>query len=192
MRLALQRSLAIARLPRPVRRFLRDARALAVSLDDSFTLASSSRPGNLRTLLELAKGRQTVVELGTAAAWTSAALVLCDVSRRVVTFDPVVYPERARYLALLPDSAAARIEQHAVAGVEGAGLVDGVELLFIDSTHEREPTVAEFRAWWPRLAPGAVVIFDDYGHEDFPGVAEAVAELGLDGEVRGSLFVTRL
>jgi hypothetical protein len=68
---------------------------------------------------------------------------------------------------------------------------EGVELLFIDSSHERAPTVLEFRAWRPLLGPGAVVVFDDYGHPDWPGVAEAVADLGLDGEVRGGLFVWR-
>ena len=58
-------------------------------------------------------------------------------------------------------------------------------MLFIDSSHEREPTVLEFTAWRPRLAPGAVVVFDDHGHPDWPGVAEAVGDLGLAGEVRG-------
>jgi hypothetical protein len=62
-------------------------------------------------------------------------------------------------------------------------------MLFIDSTHEREGTLTEFRAWRERLAPGAVVAFHDYGHPEFPGVAQAVAELGLDGEVHGGLFV---
>jgi hypothetical protein len=66
-------------------------------------------------------------------------------------------------------------------------------MLFIDSTHEREGTLEEFRAWEPRLEPGAVVAFHDYAHADFPGVAEAVFELGLrgEGEVRGGLFVWR-
>jgi hypothetical protein len=41
------------------------------------------------------------------------------------------------------------------------------------------------------LAPGAPIVFDDYGHPDYPGVAEAVAELGLTGELRGTLFVHR-
>jgi Methyltransferase domain len=150
-----------------------------------------SRPGNLATLLELARGRRTVVELGTGTAWATAALVVDDDARRVLSFDPIVRPERERYLALLDDRQRARLELVAAPGAEGAARADGVELLFIDSSHERGPTVDEFRAWRPRLAAGAVVVFDDHGHPDWPGVAEAVAELGLAGEVRGGLFVWR-
>ena len=36
---------------------------------------------------------------------------------------------------------------------------------------------------------GADVAFHDYAHPDFPGVAQAVAELGLEGEAPGGLFV---
>ena len=64
-----------------------------------------------------------------------------------------------------------------------------MDLLFIDSSHEREPTLAEVAAWRPALAPGALVVFDDYGHPDYPGVAEAVAELGAVGEARASLYL---
>jgi hypothetical protein len=39
------------------------------------------------------------------------------------------------------------------------------------------------------LAPGATVAFDDYANPDYPGVREAIAELGLTGGSRGSLFV---
>ena len=35
---------------------------------------------------------------------------------------------------------------------------------------------------------GAVVALHDYGHRDFPGVAEAVRELGLEGEATGGIF----
>jgi hypothetical protein len=63
--------------------------------------------------------------------------------------------------------------------------------LFIDSEHEREPVLAAFAAWRDALAPGAVVVFHDYGHPQYPGVREAVRELGLQGSERGGLFVWR-
>ena len=44
-------------------------------------------------------------------------------------------------------------------------------------------------AWRPVLAPGATVAFDDYANPDYPGVREAIAELGLAGERRGAMFV---
>jgi hypothetical protein len=63
--------------------------------------------------------------------------------------------------------------------------------LFIDFSHEREPTITAFRAWRDALAPGAVVVFHDHGNPDHPGVRQAVAELGLSGRESGSLFVWR-
>jgi cephalosporin hydroxylase len=63
--------------------------------------------------------------------------------------------------------------------------------LYIDSSHEREQTMAEVRAWQPHLRVGALVLFDDYTHPDYPGVREAIEELGLEGERRGTLFVHR-
>jgi hypothetical protein len=63
--------------------------------------------------------------------------------------------------------------------------------LFVDSSHDREQTLAEFGAWRDALAPGAVVAFHDYDEPAYPGVTEAVRELGLDGEVFGHLFVWR-
>jgi hypothetical protein len=188
-RARLERSLRV--LPPDVRRFYRRAHARAREDGDRFSLDSVSRPGHLATLLELARGRRTVVELGTGTAWATAALVVDDPQRRVLSFDPIVRSERERYLALLEESQRARIELVAEPGGDGASRAQGVELLFVDSSHERRPTVAEFEAWRPRLAPRAVVVFDDYGHPDWPGVAEAVADLGIEGDVRGGLFVWR-
>ena len=65
-------------------------------------------------------------------------------------------------------------------------------MLYIDSSHDRESVIAEYRAWRAQLAPGAVVALDDYDHEDFPASAEAVAELQLTGERLGTLFVHRV
>ena len=66
-----------------------------------------------------------------------------------------------------------------------------VELLFVDSSHDRDDTVREVEAWRGALVPGAIVALDDYDHPDYPGVREAVTELGLRGEQAGTLFVAR-
>jgi len=63
--------------------------------------------------------------------------------------------------------------------------------LYVDSSHEREQTIAEVRAWQPHLRSGALVLFDDYTNPEYPGVREAVEELELEGERRGGLFVHR-
>jgi hypothetical protein len=47
------------------------------------------------------------------------------------------------------------------------------------------------QAWQPHLRPGAPVLFDDYTNPDYPGVREAIEELGLEGQRHGKLFVHR-
>lgn len=49
-----------------------------------------------------------------------------------------------------------------------------VGLLFVDGDHRYEAVRADFDAWEPRLAPGAIVAFDDCGFVD---VARAIAVL---------------
>jgi hypothetical protein len=103
-----------------------------------------------------------------------------------------VQENRDAYLALLDDADRERIQMLTMPGVEGPGYLEHrAEFLFIDSTHERAGTVAEVRAWQPHLARDALIVLHDHGNPAFPGVAEAVAELGLEGDVRGGCFVTR-
>ena len=182
-------ALARRRLPRQVARFHRRARRLAERTGHAWGLEAATTPDDLARLLRLARGRRSVVELGTGPAWTAISLALADPARRVTSFDPVVHEHRDDYLALVPAETRAQVRFVQAEGALGATAHPaGVELLFVDSTHERAATVAELRAWGPRLAPGAVVVLHDYGHPDFPGVAEAVRELGLDGTVTGGMF----
>jgi predicted O-methyltransferase YrrM len=183
---------AAALLPRRVARFQVRARRLARRTGDAFSLASATRPGDLRTLLAVAHGRRRVVELGTATGWTAISLALADPRRTVLSCDIVQRTEPERYLALIGGDVRARIELAVWAGSEGPVDRSPVDLLYIDSSHERAQTIAEVRAWGPVLGPGAVIVFDDYTHPDFPGVREAVAELGLSGDQRGTLFVHRV
>jgi predicted O-methyltransferase YrrM len=180
---------AVRRLPWPVARFVVRARSLARREGDVFSLDSALRPAKLAVLLEAAAGRRTVVELGTGTAWATVALAIADPQRTVESWDPVVRPQRERYLDLAGADVRRRITFVEGLGEDGPGAVRGVDLLFIDSSHEREPTLAEVATWRPVLAAGALVVFDDYGHPDYPGVAEAVAELGAVGEARTSLYL---
>lgn len=56
-----------------------------------------------------------------------------------------------------------------------------VGLLFVDDDHSKEGARLAIEAWAPHLAPGAVIAIDDYGHPDWPGVAEAVDDLVAEG-----------
>jgi hypothetical protein len=174
--------------PRPA---LFQARAMlrAARLGDDWALISSTRPADVAQLLRLARGRRRVVELGTATGWTAGALLLADPERRLSSFDPVGREHRADYLALLPRSALERLDLVRAPGAEARG--EGIELLFVDSSHDRDATVEEVLAWQPRMAPGGLIVLHDYGNPAYPGVAEAVEELGLDGAPHAGLYVWR-
>jgi predicted O-methyltransferase YrrM len=88
---------------------------------------------------------------------------------------------------LLPDARAAR----ARAAQLGPADPPAVDAVFIDSSHEYDETVATFRTWEPVVAPGGIIAFHDWRDDAYPGVTEAVRDLGLQGEGRGHLFVWR-
>jgi predicted O-methyltransferase YrrM len=185
----LRYSMQLRALPPRVAWFQSRARRVARRSADQFSLSSATRPADLALLLRLARRRRRVVELGTGTAWTTIALALADRQREVTTYDPIARAERERYLGLVAPEVQRRITFVAAPGSTAPDECQPIDLLYIDSSHEREQTTLEFRAWRPALAPGAFVVFDDYIHPDFPGVREAVAELGLDGERHGTLFV---
>jgi predicted O-methyltransferase YrrM len=176
-------------LPPRVALFHFRARRAAEAAGDEFSLVSATRPTDLAVLLALARGRRRVVELGTATAWTAISLAIADPAREVTSFDPIDRPDRERYLALAGARVRPRLELVAAPGVSGPRDSRAVDLLYIDSSHARQETIEELHAWGPVLGPGALVVLDDYVNHAFPGVREAVLELGLTGERRGMLFV---
>lgn len=107
----------------------------------------------------------------------------------MVSYDPCVRPERDAYLARAWPDVRERIEFRSEPDCSGPRAGESVELLFIDSSHDRESVVAAFRAWGDALVPGAAVAFHDYDHPSYPGVREAIVDLGLSGEQHGGLFV---
>jgi predicted O-methyltransferase YrrM len=176
-------------LPLRVAWFQWRARLLARRAEDHFSLASATRPADLSVLLKLARGRRSVAELGTATGWTAIAFALADHGRDVITYDPFDRPERQRYLGLIGPQVRSRIEFFAAPGSSGPPEGRTVDLLYIDSSHLREETISELSAWRSALSPGALVVLDDYTHPDYPGVREAVDELRLSGEQRGTMYV---
>ncbi len=177
-------------LPPRVAWFYFRARRRAARDGDEWSLKSATGPESLGLLLKLARGRHAVVEIGTGTAWTTVALALDDRARRIVSYDPLVRPERDRYLELGGRDAAGRIEL-----VESGGEVGpppegpAPDFVFVDGSHERELTIRTFEAWRDALAPGGVIAFHDYGNELYPGVTEAIRELGLEGRVERDVFV---
>lgn len=192
----LRQALWLVRLPAPVAAYYLRLLLRALRLRDARAARIAAKPRELVVLCGLVGQGGFTVELGTGMGWTAGALALSSPGTRVVTLDPRVRRTRSRYLELLDPPTAARIEfvrAPAEQGPQAAGIRDGVDLLFVDvGRHTRETTRDAFARWRPVLAPNAWVAFHDYGDPRYPGVAEAVAELGLEGELHGTLFVARI
>jgi predicted O-methyltransferase YrrM len=182
---------ALRRLPGAVAVFQWRAHRLARKIGDEFSLASATRPEKLELILALARGRQRVAELGTATGWTAISLLLADSQRTVVTFDPIERPTRRLYLDLARGGVRERLSLNGVPGAEVRPDVQPVDFLYIDSSHDREETIAELEAWRPHLEPNATVVLDDFDHPEYPGVRDAVRQLELKGEQRQGLFIAR-
>jgi hypothetical protein len=56
-----------------------------------------------------------------------------------------------------------------------------VGLLYVDGDHTYQGARDDIEAWAPQMAPDGVIAIDDYGHADFPGVAQAVDSLVAEG-----------
>jgi predicted O-methyltransferase YrrM len=166
------------------------ARRAAARDGDEWSLGSATKPESLALLLRLARGDRAVVEIGTGTAWTTAALALANRERRVISYDPIVRPERERYLDL--SGARDRIELREAGGEAGPAAGDPpAEFVFVDGSHEKGLTIETFRAWAGRLAPGGAIAFHDYGNDLYPGVTEAIEELGLEGAAERDVFLWR-
>ena len=189
-RLALQAA-SLARLPRPV---AASGSARCAARRPSATRGASTSPAappscascSTRSPARRASPRSAPPPRGRRAAST-----LARPGREVHTWDVEAHPERERYLALLSPADRARVHLHDRPGGLGPADPPPVDAVFIDSSHELEETVATFRTWEPALAPGGVIAFHDYADDAYPGVTQAVRELGLQGEARGHLFVWR-
>jgi predicted O-methyltransferase YrrM len=178
-------------LPRRVALFYARARRLAWSTPDEFTLTAMTRADDLCALLRLAAGSRRIVEIGTGTGTTSIALALATPGRRIWSYDVKsrgLGPDA--YLRLAPANVRDRVMFLRESGIEPSNPPSPVDFVFIDASHQREDTVATFRAWERHLAPHGTIVFHDYGR-NWPGVAQAIDDLGLEGEVEGLLYVWR-
>lgn len=179
-------------LPPRVALFQWRAWRLAWREGDRFSQVSATRPCKLAVLLRASRGCGRVVELGTGTAWTTISLALADRGRVVLSYDPIERPERERYMQLVNPGTRRRLTLVGAAGDEGPRDDGKVDLLYIDSTHDRDDTMRELQVWRPVLGQGSLIVFDDFAHPEYPGVEEAVRRLGLGGEQRQGLFVHRV
>ncbi len=189
---ALERRRQLVGLPPNVALFFARARRRAARRGDRWSLESATGPRSLAHVLRVARGQRRFVEIGTGTAWAAIGAALAEPGRHVVTYDPVVRPERDWYLDLAGAAARGRIRLVQGAGEDGPqSPTDRVGFVFIDGSHLRDLTIATFEAWRPALAPGGAIAFHDWQNEAYPGVTEAIRALGLRGEAEGDVFVWR-
>lgn len=179
-------------LPLRVALFQWRAWRLAWRAEDGFSPLSRTQPRKLAVLLGAANGRRRIVELGTGTAWTAISLALADPRREVLSYDPIQRPEREWYLRLVSLETRRQLTFVSASGDEGPRDGGMVGLLYVDSSHHREDTIREIEVWRPVLEDGSLVVFDDFGNSEYPGVEEAVRYLGLEGKDQRGLFVHRI
>jgi predicted O-methyltransferase YrrM len=119
--------------------------------------------------LSRASGWARVVETGTARGVSAACLASAVSHRRgarVVSFDPVDYPERAPLWEQLPDRARVCIEQRPVDSLTGmrealeAG--ERYDAALLDSLHTEEHVAAELELALALVEPGGLVLVHDW------------------------------
>jgi hypothetical protein len=180
---------ALRVLPGPPARFYARASARALRLDDRWSFWATLPPFELSVLVELARGRKAVVELGTGTGWTALILALAEPTRIVRTYDTEVKAHRATYFALANAGARSRILAVQGRGEEAEPPSESIDLLYVDSNHDREIVRRSFEHWCDSITGDGFVVFDDYVNDNYPGVREAVADLGLQGWTAGRLFI---
>jgi len=56
------------------------------------------------------------------------------------------------------------------------GVAGQFDLVFLDAMHTYEDVKYDIERWWPRVRNGGIMAFHDYGHDNYPGVKQAVDE----------------
>jgi methyltransferase family protein len=181
--------LALRVLPLRAALFYIRASIRALRLDDRWSFWSTLPPRELSVLVALTRGRKAVVELGTGTGWTTLVMAISEPQCVVRTYDTLEKPHRAAYLALADAEARRRIVLLNGRGEEAEPPSDTIDLLYVDSNHDRDVVRRSFEHWRDSIACGGFAAFDDYGNDNYPGVREAVSELGLHGRTEGRLFI---
>lgn len=119
----------------------------------------------------------TPVVVNIGAGFGTSALTIVEMRHDAFVFsiDVEERPDEECYLR-----AAGLWEQHRVVRILGRSQDVGrhwpapVDMVFVDGDHSTDGVVGDARAWLPRIAPGGIIAFHDYGRESLPGVKEGI------------------
>lgn len=124
---------------------------ISTHLETIFLTTVLARP---RLIVELGvRGGESSFALQRAARRTGAWLVSCDVDDS----SKEVWYEHAFFIQSDDVKFAGEFAHWASA----TGIPTEIDVLFIDTSHEYEHTVAEIHGWFPHLSDAAIVIFHD-------------------------------
>lgn len=155
---------------------------LATSIGVNGFLHSSE----LSQLVLLAANRE-VLELGSfegLSAWgmaVSAKHITCVDTFRANSAGQQQMPQLTTLDAFKKATARFNNVAHFVGTSEEASrsnvISPNFDMIFIDATHTHPEVRDDTQRWWPKLRPGGVMVWHDYGHGDFPGVKQAIDEI---------------
>jgi SAM-dependent methyltransferase len=151
----------------------------------------------LHAIAQRCRRRWVAVELG---GWVgTSSLVLADHFESVLVVDPweglpggpAEYQDAGdAYLRFLANTEhAPSIIRFRCTALDFCRVFDGpADLVHIDHLHTEAETARSIEWALPLVRPGGVVCGHDYGHDAFPGVAEAVRRLLPDHHHRGLVW----
>jgi hypothetical protein len=175
-----------------------EAGVLAARLVDAGQL-SITEARALGALVQQSDPTRPIIEIGTLFGWST--LIIClfkDPGQKLITVDNYSWNP----LGLTPDEHF-RITSERLAVAKAELNVDQVKvgkdefyesyagarpaLFFCDADHTYEATKADLV--WARSVDTDIICGDDYSPSAFPGVVQAVADLGGPSQVTDELFV---
>lgn len=132
-------------------------------------------------LIAQRKPANVFVELGTCGGGCSRTVAMMSPKTKVISID-VTKHENVKQMESIPNFTFLLGDSVELASKVGAE--NKVDLLFIDTVHTYERTMAEFKAWKPYMTPGGIMCFDDLHRpgmrklwDDLPGTKTGFDDL---------------
>lgn len=144
--------------------------------------------GDFEVLYEIAKGKETIVELGTSRGF--GAMIMSLHGAEVYTIDNYLVFDDEKSTSVLDREDSVEIRFAVARYLSLFGKItqvygdvleiskeqfepETVDLLYIDADHSFRGTKENFFAWFPKVKKGGFILFHDYSNQH-PGVKEFV------------------
>lgn len=120
-----------------------------------------------------------ILELGTFAGRTTAALCMAVGSRRVLSLDNYVMQHHGASSLAQTQATMTSMGLHPkLLAIKSQNFMFsdplGMAMLFVDSQHRPDTVIIELTNFTPHIPVGGRVVLHDYAREEFPGYTEAI------------------